>query len=414
MFFNFAGERTMKHRTLRIALVSTILCSVVATGCSKTILSPQAEKDALARHMSPKDRLGRMLFNDTQLSEPAGQSCASCHDANFAATDPDQWTPTSQGVDPKLFGNRNTPTAMYAAFSPAFHSDQDEGLYKGGQFLDGRAATLEEQAKGPLLNPLEMANTSKQQVADKVRAADYAPLFRRVYGHDIFDDIDAAYDGIADAIAAFERTRSFNKFSSKFDAYLAGKADLTGQEARGLQLFEADDKGNCAACHPTTPDQDENSGVPPLLTDFTYDNLGVPKNPDNRFYKMKKEFNPDGRQFVDRRLGGVVGLATEDGKFKVPTLRNIALTAPYMHNGYFTTLRGVVEFYNTRDTKPVCPQALLSDKDAMRKGCWPAAEVTANVNNDELGNLRLTDQEVDDIVAFMQTLTDGWMPVKGH
>ncbi|MCU0809497.1 MAG: c-type cytochrome [Thiobacillaceae bacterium] len=403
----------MKHKPLHLALVSAILCSVVATGYSKMILSPQAEEEALARHMSPKDRLGRLLFNDTHLSEPAGQSCASCHDANFAATDPDQSTPTSQGVNPRLFGSRNTPTAMYAAFSPAFHTDE-EGLYVGGQFLDGRAATLEDQAKGPFLNPLEMANASRQQVVDKVRSAEYAHLFRKVYGQDIFDDIDAAYDGIADAIAAFERTRAFNKFTSKFDAHLAGKAKLTEQELRGMELFEREDKGNCAACHPNTPDQDGNAGVPPLLTDFTYDNLGVPKNPDNRFYKMKKEFNPDGRQFVDRGLGGVVGIAAEDGKFKVPTLRNIALTAPYMHNGYFTTLKGVVDFYNTRDTKPVCPQAFLSDRDAIRKGCWPAAEVAANVNSDELGNLGLTDQEVDDIVAFMQTLTDGWMPVKGH
>ncbi|MFZ0107327.1 MAG: cytochrome c peroxidase [Thiobacillus sp.] len=404
----------MKHKSLHIALFSAVLCSVVATGYGKMILSPQAEEEALSRHMSQKDRLGRMLFNDAHLSEPAGQSCASCHDANFAAADPDQSTPTSQGVDPKLFGSRNTPTAMYAAFSPAFRFDPEEGLYEGGQFLDGRAATLEEQAKGPFLNPLEMANSSRQQVVNKVRAAEYAPLFRKVYGQDIFDDIDAAYDGIADAIAAFERTRAFNKFTSKFDAYLAGKAKLTAQEERGLQLFEAEDKGNCAACHPTTPDQDEHVEVPPLLTDFTYDNLGVPRNPANRFYKMKKEFNPDGRQFVDRGLGGVVGLATEEGKFKVPTLRNIALTAPYMHNGYFTTLKGVVDFYNTRDSKPVCPQEFVSDEQAMRKGCWPAAEVAANVNSEELGNLGLTDQEVGDIVAFMQTLTDGWMPVKGH
>lgn len=251
--------------------------------------------------MSPKERLGRMLFNDTHLSEPAGQSCASCHDANFAATDPDQSTQTSRGVNPRLFGSRNSPTAMYAAFSPAFHFDDEEGLYIGGQFLDGRPATLEEQAKGPFLNPLEMANTSTQQVVDKVRAADYAKLFKRVYGADVFDGTDAAYDSIADAIAAFERTRAFNKFTSKYDARLAGKAQLTNQELRGLELFEREDKGNCAACHPSQPAED---GTPPLFTDFTYDNLGVPKNPHNQFYKMKKTFNPDGKKFFDRGLGG--------------------------------------------------------------------------------------------------------------
>jgi cytochrome c peroxidase len=404
----------MKLRTLGLAVLAAVLGGGVAASYGNMLLAPEDEEAALAHHMGPKERLGRMLFNDTALSEPAGQSCASCHDANFAATDPDQWTPTSQGVNPKLFGSRNTPTAMYAAFSPAFHFDAEEGLYEGGQFLDGRAATLEEQAKGPFLNPLEMANTSRQQVVDKVRAAKYARLFKRVYGQDVFDDTDQAYDKIADAIAAFERTRAFNKFTSKFDAYLAGKVTLTAQEARGLELFEAEDKGNCAACHPVTPDTDENSNAPPLLTDFTYDNLGVPKNPNNQFYKMKKAFNPDGRKFVDRGLGHTVGLASEDGKFKVPTLRNVALTAPYMHNGYFTTLKGVVDFYNSRDVKPVCPQEFVSDEQAIKKSCWPRPEVAENVNSDELGNLGLTEQEVDDIVAFMGTLTDGWLPLAGH
>lgn len=401
----------MKHKFLYLSAVAAALASALAAGQGATLVDPQAEASGIARLANPKERLGRMLVNDTRLSEPAGQSCASCHDAKFATTDPDKGTPTSQGVNPALFGNRNTPTAMYMAFSPAFHFDEGEGLYLGGQFLDGRAATLEEQAKGPFLNLLEMANTSKQQVVDKVRSADYALLFEHVYGPDVFSDNDDAYDKIADAIAAFERTRVFNKFTSKYDAYLAGKAQLSTQDMRGLELFERVDKGNCAACHPSRPAED---GTPPLFTDFSYDNLGVPKNPHNRFYRMGKEFNPDGWRFVDKGLGGFVGLASEDGKFKVPTLRNIALTSPYMHNGYFSTLKGVVEFYNTRDTKPACPQAFLSDGQAIAKGCWPAPEVESNVNGDELGNLSLTSQEVNDIVAFMHTLTDGWLSVQGN
>jgi cytochrome c peroxidase len=403
----------MKNKRLYLSALAAALVSAIAIGQGNWLLDPEAEEASIARYLSPKERLGRMLFNDTHLSEPAGQSCASCHDAKFASTDPDKWTPTSQGVNPKLFGSRNTPTAMYMAFSPAFHFDEQEGLYEGGQFLDGRAATLEEQAKGPFLNPLEMANSSKQQVVDKVRAADYAALFQNVYGEDAFNDTDAAYDRIADAIAAFERTRAFNKFTSKYDAYLAGKVELSAQEMRGLELFEREDKGNCAACHASRPDTDENAGVPPLFTDFTYDNLGVPRNPDNQFYKMKDAFNPDGKQFVDRGLGGFVMSPEEDGKFKVPTLRNIALTSPYMHNGYFKTLKGVVDFYNTRDTKPACQQEQMNDEQAIKKGCWPAAEVAENVNVDELGNLKLSEQEVDDIVAFMNTLTDGWLSVHG-
>jgi cytochrome c peroxidase len=400
----------MKPKSIGLPILATALVSALAVGQSATLVDPTVEESDIVRLASPKEHLGRILFNDTRLSEPAGQSCASCHDAKFATTDPDKWTPTSQGVDPKLFGNRNTPTAMYMAFSPAFHFDEAEGLYLGGQFLDGRAATLEEQAKGPFLNLLEMANTSKQQVVDKVRRADYAHLFKRVYGPDIFSDTDSAYDKIADAIAAFERTRVFNKFTSKYDAWLAGKARLSDQEMRGLELFEREDKGNCAACHPSQPAED---GTPPLFTDFSYDNLGIPRNPHNLFYKMKRQFNPDGRNFVDRGLGEFVGLATEDGKFKVPTLRNIALTSPYMHNGYFKTLKGVVDFYNTRDTKPACAERFVDDKTAAKEGCWPVAEVEANVNGDELGDLKLSTQEVNDIVAFMKTLTDGWRPVNG-
>lgn len=401
----------MELKPLYLPALVAVLVSAVAVGQGDLLVDAQAEENDIARFAGPKERLGRVLFHDPRLSEPAGQSCASCHDANFAATDPDQWTPTSQGVNPKLFGNRNTPTAMYMAFSPAFHFDADEGLYVGGQFLDGRAATLEDQAKGPFLNPLEMANTSKQQVVDKVMAADYAPLFRQVYGPTAFSDADSAYDKIADAIASFERTRVFNKFTSKYDAYLAGKAKLSGQEMRGLELFEREDKGNCAACHASRPSED---GTPPLFTDFTFDNLGVPKNPHNQFYKMSKQHNPDGRKFVDKGLGGFVNSPVENGKFKVPTLRNIALTAPYMHNGYFMSLKGVVDFYNTRDTKPVCPQEFMADDKATAKGCWPAAEVADNVNTDELGNLKLSGQEVDDLVAFMHTLTDGWSPVNGN
>lgn len=362
--------------------------------------------DALAlRTMGPKERVGKLLFEDTNLSQPAGQACASCHASELAFTDPDHGAPTSQGVNPALSGNRNSPSAMYMAFSPAFQFDEREMLYLGGQFWDGRAATLEEQAKEPFLNPIEMANQSKLQVLDKVRAAKYAPLFQAVYGRTIFNDTDAAYDRIADAIAAFERTRSFNRFTSKYDAYLAGRTKLTPQETRGLQLFEASDKGNCAACHPLAASAE---GTPGLGTDFTYDNLGVPKNPNNAFYRMPAQFNPNGWRFVDRGLGGFVGRTSEDGKFKVPTVRNVASTAPYMHNGYFSSLRAVVDFYNTRDVKPRCAEEFVAQDQALARGCWPRPEVGANVNADELGNLKLSSQDVDDIVAFMLTLTDGW------
>jgi cytochrome c peroxidase len=359
--------------------------------------------------MTPKAQLGRVLFFDTGLSEPAGQSCASCHDAGRAFVDPDKSAITSKGVIPPLIGSRNTPSSMYMSFSPKFHRDEEEELYLGGQFWDGRAATLEEQAKGPFLDPLEMANPHSRAVVEKARRAAYAPMFEQVFGKGALDDEAKAYDRIAEALAEFQRTREFAPFSSKYDAYLTGKAKLSKQEMRGLRLFEAEDKGNCAACHPSKPGP---RGEPPLFTDFSYDNLGVPRNPDNPFYKLPAKYNPAGDLFVDRGLGAALKKASEDGKFKVPTLRNIAITGPYMHNGYFRTLEGVTAFYNDRDVRPQCGSNRVSEADALKQKCWPAPEVITNVNKDELGNLKLTPREVEDIVAFMKTLTDGWQPEK--
>ncbi len=350
--------------------------------------------------------LGRLLFFDTGLSEPAGQSCATCHDPGRAFTDPDDAQPTSKGVHPERFGARNTPSALYMAFSPAFHFDAKEGHYVGGQFWDGRAASLEEQARRPFLDPLEMANPDPGALVDKVRRASYAGQFEAVFGKGALDDVEQAYGHVAAALAAFQRTAEFSPFSSKYDAWLADKARLTEQELRGLKLFEDEKKGNCAACHPS---QRGPNGEPPLFTDFTYDNLGVPRHPGNPFYRQARAHNPDGMAFVDRGLGGFVKKAEEDGKFKVPTLRNIALTAPYMHNGYFRTLRGVTAFYNDRDARPRCPGE-ATEAEALGQGCWPGPEVAENVNTEELGRLGLTEQEVDDIVAFMETLTDGYRP----
>ncbi len=377
-------------------LTLAVFCSAMAAGNS-----------ARAASTSRKAQLGRKLFLDTNLSTPPGQSCGGCHNPAVFFVDPDKALPTSEGALPELKGSRNTPIAMYTAFIPAFHFDKAEGLFVGGQFLDGRAATLKEQAKGPFVNPLEMANPNEAAVVEKVRRADYARLFEQVYGKRAFDDPKQAFDRIADAIAAFERTPSFAPFSSKYDYYLVGKARFTAQERRGRQVYEDPDKGNCAACHPDRPAE---GGTPPLFTDHTYDNLGVPKNPDNPFYALPRDLNPDGFDFVDQGLGGFVKESSENGKFKVQTLRNIAKTAPYMHNGYFKTLRGVVDFYNSRDIKPACMNPMTAETEALAQACWPAAEVAENVNHDELGALGLSEREMGDLIAFLNTLTDGYRP----
>jgi cytochrome c peroxidase len=355
------------------------LVLVLVCACS---LTPEEE-------LSLSRKVGRALFMDDRLSEPAGQSCATCHDPARAFTDPRSTLfPTSPGADVRHFGVRSAPSVSYAAFSPAFQYVADDDTYQGGQFWDGRADTLEAQAKAPFLNPLEMANPDAAAVVAKVRAADYAPLFRRRFGDAVFDDVDRAYGAIATAIADFERGPEVSPFSSKYDAFLRGEAELTEAEARGLALFNDPRKGNCAACHPSEPSPD---GTPPLFTDFTYDNLGIPRNPENPFYALPPDLNPDGAGYVDLGLGGPLKDPAQNGRFKVSTLRNVAVTAPYGHNGYFGDLRSVVDFYDTRDVK-----------------AWPRPEVEETVNHDELGDLGLTDPEVNDLVTFLGVLTDGY------
>ncbi|MEQ1636766.1 MAG: cytochrome c peroxidase [Methylococcales bacterium] len=350
-----------------------------AAGCATEIT--QLRKSTL-NALTPVQKLGQQLFFDKSLSSPEGQACASCHDPNTAFTDTLLSTPVSDGIVPGRTGTRNAPTAMYMAFSPAFHLETTDGesLYIGGQFLDGRAATLSEQAKGPFLNPDEMNNQDEAEVVGKLRTAGYADLFIQVYGSNALSDVKQAYQNMADAIAEFEKTALFSPFSSKYDYYLADEVELTDQEKWGLSLFNDAKKGNCAACHPSTSE----TATPPLFTDFSYDNLGSSSNPS---ILSKK-----GADFVDFGLGKALNDPKENGKFKVPTLRNIAKTAPYTHNGVFSNLRDVVEFYSTRDV------------DAK----WGKPEVAENINKDELGDLKLTPDEIDAIVAFLQTLTDGY------
>ena len=356
--------------------------------------------------LDAKEKLGQLLYFDEELSINRNQACASCH-LPPAFVDPANVTDpinsvVSLGSDVSLNGGRNAPSAGYAAFSPFFHWDPVEGLYIGGQFWDGRANTLTDQAKGPFLNPVEMAMPSKESVLRRIASRrnsnkeQYEKLWKEVYGvkleqlRDPESDVEAnaLYDMMADAIAAFEKTRIFSPFTSKFDYYLVGEANLTARELNGLALFEG--KAQCNACHPNEPLlAPDGKMMPPLFTDFTYDNIGVPKS-DNALIVD----NP-----VDLGLGGRSDIAARDpagaeiGKHKVMSLRNIAATPPYAHNGFFATLEDIVHFYNTRD---------------VEGAGWAAPEVPQNVNVDELGNLGLTPEEEADIVAFLKTLTDGY------
>lgn len=370
----------------RNKLVITLTFLMIAVVSSTTILSScSKERDFTTVEYVDKIKLGKLIFNDKNLSNPIGQSCASCHSPSTGFSDLSH-SIVSEGAVSGLFGNRNAPNIAYSMFAPALYFDNIKSTFVGGFFLDGRVNTLEEQSQKPFLNPLEMNNSNVHMLVGKIKDAEYYPVYKQVYGELVDENI--AFNNIASAIASFEKSPDLNSFTSKFDYYLKGQAILTAQELNGLKLFNDAAKGKCANCHITEPD-DVSGRV--LFTDFTYDNIGVPKNPNNPFYSIPASFNPLGSDAIDYGLGGFLNNPEHYGKFKVPTLRNAAISAPYTHNGFFNTLEEVVHFYNTRDIEP-----------------FPGAEIAATVNHDELGNLNLTTQEEEDIVAFIKTLTDGF------
>jgi cytochrome c peroxidase len=412
-------------RILFLALLTPFAIGACGT---ETALEPDLSP-AVARTLSSDPgvvSLGRALFFDERLSANGNQSCASCHNPAWGWTGPSATINAAgavyEGSIPGAFGDRKPPSSAYATQSPVFH--YDGVLFVGGNFWDGRATgerlgnPAAEQALGPFLNPAEQALALPSDVVSRVCEGPYGDLFRQAAGADLCDAGRAgeAYDFIGLAIAAFEGSAESNAFSSKFDYYLKRQARLTSEELQGLALFRG--KGKCAACHLL---EGNGRGVArgaarseaPLLTDFTYDNLGLPANPAN----------PQGAGYTDRGLGGFLltranyaALAAGNmGKHKVPTLRNVDLRpAPnsvkgYGHNGYFKTLEGIVHFYNTRDVKPRCPGA-YSEAEAIAADCWPAPEFEATMNRSELGDLGLTPRQERAIVAYLKTLSDGFRP----
>jgi len=360
---------------------------LAALGCSG---SPPASKE----------QLGALMFSDPGLSHPAGQACADCHDAKVAFRDPESSRSTSMGVMPTRFGMRNAPSAMYASLVPPLHQDDDQ-RWIGGLFWDGRAGNLEAQAEVPLMNPLEMNNPDRATVVASVRAASYAPLFRKLFGDHALDDVDTAFAHICEAIATFERSSRLAPFSSRYDRYLAGEATLTASEIRGLAIFEDPARGNCASCHPSRPSAD---GAAPLFTDHSYANLGIPRYDNSKFYLQPETYNPQGVHFVDHGLMATVGDPAQDGKFRVPTLRNIAETPPYGHNGYFENLAYFIDFLNTRDVGS--REVGTCTRSAARARCgWPGPEVASTVDK-TIGHLGLDDRDVADLLAFLRTLSD--------
>jgi cytochrome c peroxidase len=378
--------------------------------------------------LSDKEQLGKSIFFDEDVSINGNQSCATCHAPQAGWTGPDTSINAHGGVYegsiPGRFGDRKPPSSAYATQSPVFYQDK-KGLFRGGNFWDGRATGWKlgnpaaDQAQGPFLNPMEQALPDIACVVYRVCNGDYPVKLTDVWGDESCDiawpsDVETAcameggwvslsdqdransnmaYDVIALSIAAYEASPEVNAFSSKFDYVKEGLAKLSKEEQRGFALFRG--KGMCHRCHAS-------NDLDPLFTDYTFDNLGLPKNPENPVY------NPD-PEFVDTGLGGFLRAsgyaeavyAAEWGKHKVPTLRNVdkrpypEFVKAFGHNGYFKSLEEITHFYNTRD---------------VATENWPPPEVPENMNTDELGDLGLTADEEAAIVEFMKTLTDGYTP----
>ncbi|MBT2176714.1 cytochrome c peroxidase [Ralstonia sp. GP73] len=421
------GGSSAQARLWRAArlVLSAAASAALVSGCGGGGDSASTSSPAATDGLSPMAQVGKQIFFDQTLSASGKQSCASCHDPARGFTDPNNLAVSIGGPNSDLPGLRNTPSLNYASFTPNFKIDST-GKASGGFFRDGRSASLADQAQQPFTNAFEMANLSADDVFKTLLTRPYLEQFKAVFTPAGIQDSANAMQSIGRALAAFQsEDPSFHTFDSKFDAYLAGKTNLTDAETRGLLLFNNPTKGNCNACHISTG----KGSTPALFTDFTYDNVGIPRNwsiaanqegttlpyvpknglalgnPNYSYYDL----GICGPLRTDFRVGG-----STCGKFKVPTLRNIALTPPYFHNGVFQTLDQVVAWYITRDTDPGRWYVKADGTPDVPYNDLPAA-FDANVNVAEVpynpGTApSLTNQEMSDLVHFLCTLTDGFDP----
>src|SRR5947209_10960478 len=341
-------------RILARALAGAAVVCLSAAGFAESARAPDEQK------LSDVQLLGKRIFEDFNLSEPRGVACMSCHEPRhaFQGNNGSRIAAVAAGSRPGHFGSRKVPTLMYKAYSPPFGSykDIDDGKEvmeaKGGQFWDGRAEDLADQMRTPLTNPDEMNNPSLDAVVGKIAGGEYADLAKRTLGAKLFDDPKAAIGRLATAVAAYEQSERFAPFSSKFDDWLRGKAKLSALEQRGYRVFVDPQRGNCIACHVGKTDSKDPTDW--LFTDFTYDVFGMPRNPAIPVNSDPKFFDLGlcGRPGLESLLPKEVTRDSLCGAFKVPTLRNVAVSAPYYHNGAFASLRDAVAIYATRDTDP--------------------------------------------------------------
>lgn len=356
--------------------------------------------------------LGEKIFADPGLSASGNLACATCHDPAHAHAQPNDLPVQFGGAARDVPGFRAVPSLRYLAFTPKFSID-DEGTPSGGFNRDGRAGDLMVQAVRPLFAPHEMANANVAELVGRLGSAPYAAEFRRVFGDRVLDDPEATLRAVTFALAQYQKSDpEFRPFDSKYDYFLRGAVRLEPAELRGLALFNRGDKGNCAACHPSGRGAD---GSPPLFTDFTYDNLGVPRNAAipataDADYRDLGLCGPDRVDLADQR--------DLCGAFKVPTLRNVATRHVFFHNARFSTLAEALRFYVRRDTNPAEFYPRAPDGTVMRFDDLPA-DLASNVNTVEVPydrlpgeSPRLSAAELADLEAFLGTLTDVYKPLQ--
>ena len=400
-----------------LILCCTLLAGVSAGARAEDIALTRPQAYARAAQLTA---LGRTLFFDPSLSASGRMACATCHDPAHAYGPPNSLAVQLGGADMHQPGLRAVPSLKYLQvvpqFSEHYYESEDEGDDSvdngptGGLTWDGRVDRDRDQARIPLLSPFEMGNIDAAAVVVKARQASYADDLRKIYGTGVFDDTDRAFAAIVEALEVFQQDyRTFYPYSSKYDAYLTGRATLTEQEARGLALFNDPDKGNCGNCHRSARGKD---GTPPQFTDYGMIAIGVPRNRD-----IPANADPN---FFDLGLCGPLRTDLSDhadycGRFLTPTLRNVALRQTFFHNGAVHTLREAIAFYVGRDTDPGKWYSHDADGQVRKFDDLPA-QYCDNVNMEppfgpRPGNVPvLSASEIDDVVAFLNTLTDGYQP----
>ncbi len=356
-------------------------------------------------------QLGRLMFFDPSLSASGKLACGTCHDPKYAYGPPPGKALAVGGKDMAQSGTRAVPSLRYLNGAPPFQEqhhfvDGDVGPI-GGLTWDGRAANLRDQAAIPLLAANEMANASPADIVRKLRKTPYATRFRAAFGEDIFDRPQRAYEAALAALEAFQQVpEEFYPYTSRYDAFLRGEVELTEAEERGARLFKDPAKGNCASCHLGV----SRRGAPPPFTDFDFVNVGVPRNP-----RIAANANPG---YYDL---GLCGPQRKDlsarreycGFFRSPTVRNSAIREVYFHNGVFRSLREVLEFYNERDLHPekfypLNPDGSTHQYDDMPPGYPDTVDHDPPLDRKPGSEPALTSADIDDLIAFLGTLTDGY------